>query len=273
MAGTGGAVVERDARAELPCVWVTAGVLSYRPCERDFACEACPLYQALRRDGPGWSQAGGGAASGARPGADDAVARFLTELARGCVLHLDRAYGADGLWVEGVGGGEGEGEGEEGGGSRELRMGPDEFSLRVLQPVEGLVLPGVGVRLKRGAPCAWVSRGRLAITLRSPIAAEVVAVHPHPDAEPARRAGRRGERWWLRVRPRETPRSAGLLVHEALLDWHLGRVRAVREQLEAALAHSGVAAADGGAPERDLEAVLGPERYEAVVGTLFEMGG
>ena len=39
--------------AELPCVWVSAGVLSYRPCDREYECEGCPLYLALRGGGAG----------------------------------------------------------------------------------------------------------------------------------------------------------------------------------------------------------------------------
>ena len=30
------------------CVWVTAGVLNYKLCDRDFDCEHCPLDAALR---------------------------------------------------------------------------------------------------------------------------------------------------------------------------------------------------------------------------------
>jgi glycine cleavage system H lipoate-binding protein len=33
---------------DLPCVWMTAGVISFRLCDRDFDCSRCPLDHALR---------------------------------------------------------------------------------------------------------------------------------------------------------------------------------------------------------------------------------
>lgn len=51
-------VVDRDA-VESParCVWMLAGVVSYRLCNRAFDCDHCPLDRALREGaraaGPG----------------------------------------------------------------------------------------------------------------------------------------------------------------------------------------------------------------------------
>ena len=37
---------------ELKCVWMTAGVLTYKLCNRGFDCERCLLHQALSADDP-----------------------------------------------------------------------------------------------------------------------------------------------------------------------------------------------------------------------------
>ncbi|HEX6558184.1 MAG TPA: hypothetical protein VF021_01955, partial [Longimicrobiales bacterium] len=39
-----------------PCVWMCAGLISYRLCSRDFDCEHCPLDAALRGELPGRSR-------------------------------------------------------------------------------------------------------------------------------------------------------------------------------------------------------------------------
>lgn len=248
---------------DLPCVWVTAGILSYRPCDREYECEDCPLYLALRGD-----PAAAAAAAGRAPslpvtnGADDPVGRFLAELGAGCTLHLDRAYTADGLWMDPDPSGD-------------VRVGLDDYTLRLLQPVDDVVLPRVGVWLQHGAPCASLNRGRLAIALRSPLAGEVVAANPHPPLAPPRQTEPDRDRWWFRLRPHEPlAKAAGLRRNEALLRWFLARVRSVREQLDAAMAPAGSSVAgplrnDGGVPAADLEAVLGRERFEVLVGTLF----
>jgi hypothetical protein len=35
---------------ELQCIWMTAGVLTYKLCNRRFDCEHCLLHQALSAD-------------------------------------------------------------------------------------------------------------------------------------------------------------------------------------------------------------------------------
>ncbi len=248
---------------ELPCVWVTAGVLSYRPCDREYECETCPLYLALRGNPEAAAAAAGREPPvTARSAEEDAVAAYLAALGAGCTLHLDRAYSTDGLWIDPDADGD-------------VRVGFDDYTLRLLQPLDGIVLPRLGVWLQHGAPCAWLNRGRLAIALRSPVAGEVVAVHPLLALQPRRDDEREGERWWFRLRPHEPLASAaGLHRNEALLRWYLGRVRTVRQHLDevvtpAAHAALGALRNDGGAPARDLEAVLGRERFEALVAALF----
>ncbi len=249
---------------ELPCVWVTAGILSYRPCDREYECEECPLYLALRGDPAAAAAARGEAPPAAPSDGEDAVGRYLTELGAGCTLHLDRAYGADGLWMDAEAGGE-------------VRVGFDDYTLRLLQPLDGVVLPRLGTWLQHGAPCARLNRGRLAIEVRCPVAGEVVAVHPLLALAPPRADEAGGERWWFRLRPHESlAAAAGLHRNEALLRWFLGRVRAVHQHLDAVMAPAaqpvaGALRNDGGLPARDLEAVLGRERFEALVASLFPM--
>ncbi len=249
---------------EQPCVWVSAGVLNYRACPRHYECEDCPLYLALRGD-PEAAAASGRAVPVETPSTEDeAVGRYLAELGAGCTLHLDRAYSAEGLWMDVEPSGE-------------VRVGLDDYTLRLLQPLDEIVLPRVGVWLQHGAPCAWLDRGRLAIQLHSPISGEVVAVHPRPTLVPPREGEGDAERWWLRLRPHEPlAGAAGLCRNEALLRWFLGRVRLVHEQLgevmtPAAHGVAGPVQNDGGLPARDLQAVLGRERFEALVGSLFPM--
>jgi glycine cleavage system H lipoate-binding protein len=251
---------------ELPCVWVTAGVLNYRLCDREYECEGCPLYEALRGGASAEGTVAGAleAASVASSGVEDPVGRYLAELGTGCTLHLDRAYSAEGLWVECESSGM-------------LRIGLDDYTQRLLQPIDDVVLPRVGVWLRHGASCAVVNRGRLAIGLRCPIAGEVVAVPPRPVRGPARSGERAEEPWWFRLDPHEpVARAAGLFRNEALLGWYLGRVRAVRSHLTAVMlppeGHlGGPALADGGITTEDLEMVLGREHFESLVGTLFPL--
>ncbi|MFI5280033.1 MAG: hypothetical protein ACHQU1_06040 [Gemmatimonadales bacterium] len=250
--------------AELPCVWVSAGVLSYRPCDREYECEGCPLFQALRGGGAGAVRGDGTeSAPASSHGAQDPVGRYLEALGAGCTLHLDRAYSAEGLWLQSATSGE-------------VEVGLDDYTLRLLQPVDSVVLPRAGVWLSHRAPCAWVNRGRLAIALSCPVAGEVLEVHSRPVLTPPLNGAAAEPRWWFRLRTHEPVAEApGLYRNEALLTWFLGRVRAVRGQLGAAMkpqpGMAGPCLNDGGIPTQDLEMVLGQGRFEALVGMLFPL--
>lgn len=246
-------LVPSRSPSELPCVWVSAGVLSYRLCDREYECEDCPLYQALK----------GGARTDDQPSAptelakgEDLVGRYLADLGAGCTLHLDRPYTAEGLWLQAEVGGA-------------LQVGVDDYTLRLLQPLDNVVLPRPGVWLQRGVPCAWLNRGRRAIALSCPVACEISEVRPWPEC------ARDG--WWFRAIPHEPLGMVpGLHRNEALLSWFLGRVRAVHTHLSAVMhvgqgPESRPGLSDGGIPVRDLEKVLGRERFEALVGVLFPM--
>lgn len=253
-------------RAELPCVWVSAGVLSYRLCDRQYDCEGCQLYHALKREAQGGSEAvtlAAGTGAEAAPesaGADDPVARLLAALGTGCTLHLDRAYSAEGLWLAAEPG-------------ELVRVGMDDYTLRLLQPADDVVLPRPGVWLRRGAPCAWIHRGRMQIPLHAPLSGEVLEVHSCPTVT-APAGEPETARWWFVLKPHESLAMAtGLYRNEALLNWFLGRVRAVHERLNGAMtlkgAGVGPVANDGGKPSGNLELVLGRGSFESLVGTLF----
>lgn len=256
-------VLDRTA-AELPCVWVSAGVLSYRPCDREYECEGCPLYQALRGgDARAVAASDTMALATGLAGVEDPAGRYLAELGAGCTLHLDRAYNAEGLWLASEPSGE-------------IDIGLDDYTLRLLQPVDDVVLPRPGVWLTHMAPCAWVNRGRLAIALHCPLAGEVVEVHQRPDLKAPRNADGAEARWWFRINPHESvAAAAGLYRGEALLSWFLGRVQAVREQVSAVVTPqagiTGPTLNDGGIPAQNLDMVIGRERFEALVGRLFPL--
>ncbi len=236
--------------SELPCVWMSAGVLTYRLCDREYDCESCPLHLALSGGGEKPVTAAAPSPGGAGATQDDEAARYLQALGAGCTLYLDRAYSPDGLWAL-----------TEPSGT--VAIGLDDYTRRLLDPLDGVTVPRLGVWLGHGAPCAWLNRGRLQIALRSPIAGEVTELQTG------------GEPWLFRLTPHESLWSAaGLYRNEALLAWYLSRVHAVHEQLErvSTMQHSlGPVLNDGGMPTSNLEIVLGRERFEALVGTLFPL--
>jgi glycine cleavage system H protein len=189
---------------------------------------------------------------------------YVRHLIEGCALHLDRAYSQGHFWLRFTGDGEWD-------------IGLAAHVLRFLYRVDDIVLPRAGVRLKRGDPCGWITRGRVSVPLTAPISGDVVAVHDEAIAAVRESGGREDGRWLYRTRPLEDPeRTPGLRYGEDAVAFYLETVHVVKRYLRESLAPAEVAAVgctlgDGGTTQADLGAVLGQEKYERLVDELFHM--
>lgn len=245
-----------EVRVDSPCIWVTAGVLNYRLCDREYDCENCELFHALRGDSgavvartvPPVSLC---TATGLEP-ADRHIGAHLATLLNGCRLDLDRPYRPPHFWLR---------EREDG----EVDIGLDPALVRILKPIRRVVTPGEGLVLDRGQSCGWIARQHMAVPLRMPVAGEVTATNPDP-LEPGA--------WLFRIRPAESLDDVPEVVRgEAVLAWYMDRIRVLKEYLAAAVCPEdrlglGTLMADGGAPQPCLEEVLGREAFQALVAAI-----
>ena len=264
--------IELGARDEaLPCIWAEAGVLSYRLCDRHYECEGCPLFQALSGErAPAARAAGAGEGLPVAEAPEDPwaapVAGYMARLLAGCTLRLDRTYGGGHWWLD---------DSDPSG----LMLGLEEHALRVLAPIEDIVVPRPQAVVRRSEPCVWILRGRMAVPLPPPVGGKIAEVN-RGYADDVRVWGRLpgGDEWLLRLTPDEAAAEVPELYRgEAALTWHLKNLQLLRHALRDAVGEGGQASevgptlADGGAPNLDLERVLGHARFEALVARMFPM--
>lgn len=256
---------------ELPCIWALAGVLDHRLCHRSYECEGCDLHRALRGNPPHpqssrvpeWVPEAPLDPEG--PPAEDAVDRaisaYLAHLTEDCELYLDRPHTSGHLWMQEVSSGE-------------VLLGLDCQDLKILFPIQDILLSRPGVRLERGQAMGWVIRGTLAFPLLSPLPGEVLEVNEELLAElREHKFPKTGARWMIRLEPDggldELP---GLLRVEAVLGWHKERLGVIRQFLRKAMdpgVGAGVTLNDGGEPNPNLEAVLGTKAFRELLDRLF----
>jgi glycine cleavage system H lipoate-binding protein len=251
-------------KQELPCVWELAGVLVQHPCDRDYECESCELYHALC-GGDGLPGLRGADVERHRPrrSPDEGereveAAQVIARVLGGCRLFLDRWYSAANVWLLPESDGE-------------YWVGLAGCMWKILEPVDEIVPPTVGIEVGRDEPCGWLVRDTLTVPLRLPVPGTVVEVN---DAlvEEVRRSGSvvDPDAWILRIAAEVEPEAgADLLRGERALAWQLRKIRIlkgfVRDALRAEEGHSGPVLADGGVPETDLHRVLGAERFALLV--------
>ena len=228
-----------------PCVWMCAGLISYKLCERGFDCERCPLDAALR----------GTMANVASPSPHLDRRRDVQHFPE------DRLYSEGHLWVQATARDD----------VRLWRVGLDAFASAVmgcLTHVHGIP-PGSGVQ--RGDPVSQVDLGIGTLALGAPVGGRVVrsneALRAHPEraiTEPY------GDGWLVEIQGLDASGILGLRSASqarAHTDADLTRFRrslALRLLTEPA---GEVPGADPASPPlSDLRQVLGGSRYLELVG-------
>jgi glycine cleavage system H protein len=232
-----------------PCVWMAAGLLSYKLCDRDFDCTRCALDAALR------------GAHGTRDPAPGTI-----EARRGHGFPDDRRYAPGHTWMAGVN----HKPGPEDPGLREsdvlVRLGLDGFAAQLLpQPVR--VLPTGAHELARGDVLCDLELPEGMLAIYSSIAARVVRDNPALRKRPSLVVeSPYDEGWLLELEPVWDTAS-----RESLIDADRARqrgdahVRHFRRRVALHLLSANPATepcmADGGEPLTSLSEILGGLQY------------
>ncbi|HEX6203117.1 MAG TPA: glycine cleavage system protein H, partial [Thermoanaerobaculia bacterium] len=146
----------------LPCIWMTAGLVSYRLCDREHDCDRCPFDAALRGVEPE-------PAAAAPPGRD----RGPAAAGRGAFPE-DRRYGDGHTWVQPAGDAA----------AGRFRLGLDGFAASLLAPPRALRCRAPGRRLAAGEAFCELDMAGGELTLGAPLAGEVAVANAACSADP-----------------------------------------------------------------------------------------
>jgi glycine cleavage system H protein len=230
----------------LPCIWMTAGLIAYKLCDREYDCDHCPLDQALR---PPSQRSPSAPSSGQRPSCPEES------------FPADREYHQAHLWVRRIR-------------ADRVRCGLDSFVAGLLGPIGSIVLPARDGRLHQGEICCWAGIESELVPLRAPVSGWVVRGNERLREEPNLATSRPYDRGWL-FELAIGPAAAAV----ELLDAGLARAHAERQRrslarkgarlLQRARSDVGPTLQDGGAPLTDLRNVLGLARWIGLVAPLL----
>lgn len=227
----------------LPCVWMTAGLVAYKLCDRAYDCEHCPLDTALR-----------GATT---PPSRGERGRHQPMW----VFRPDRQYHTKHGWVLRLD-------------DRRVRYGLDVFAARLLSHISQVVLPTPKTRVCRGEAACWVKDAEELIPLAAPISGIVGKVNHQVQTLPHSICGSPYDDGWLLEilhdqDPTEDESLLGAVRMQVQSNRQLGLLRA---QAARYLPHDrtvGPTLLDGGELVKDLWRVLGSQRYHDLVRPLI----
>lgn len=147
-------------RNPVNCIWMDAGVVGYKLCDRDLLCDQCPFDQSMRRpsqSAPQHETSPAHSGSGDDGPATDAdrVAALIGAIAPG-EFPEDRLYHSGHLWVrplmESI-----------------VAIGIDHLGASMLGSLASVVLPSRQSRIIHRMPWCWLIHHEGAISLYSPV--------------------------------------------------------------------------------------------------------
>jgi glycine cleavage system H protein len=225
------------------CVWMRAGVIAYRLCDRSFDCDHCLLDAALH-----------GRDAQATP-ADWARSGYR-------LFPRDRQFSAAHAWVQSLS-------------PESVRIGVDALAAWLLGTIVKVTVPEQGTWVGRGQPLATLGAQGGEVVIASPVDGSVLARNDLVlDCPELVTAVPYGAGWLVEVgRPGPDQQLPGLLCGpdaERLTRGQLLRFHRRMEGLIAARApRVGATAADGGEPLTDPQAILGSATYLSLVQELL----
>lgn len=220
------------------CVWMHAGVLAYRLCNRNFDCEHCPLDAALRGD-PRAAIRG------------DAPTRAI----RAAPFPDDRRYSRGHTWLKPL----------DAQGAR-LRFGLDAFAACVIGAPRCVAGPTPPHPLDRDDPACCLGLAEGDLPLGAPLPATLGRRNPVLESDPgALVTDPYGDGWIVELTPRSPDDLRRLLRaddarRQALLDLRRFRRRVAFELLSEA-PDSGPRRHDGQEATTDLRELIGAECF------------
>ena len=183
---------------ERKCVWMINGLVSYKLCDRNYDCESCPFYQAIKdgeRDFP--ESQGDWMAEGSLN--DDPSVRI-----NGTVF-----YHPDHCWVKVENSGK-------------AKIGIDYLLGQLMSHVKIVILPQVGNVVRAGECCAHIIQEDYILPVVSPLSGSIQTVNPRLQKEPGLlNADSQEEGWLLTIRPDNLENDLkGLLFGRKALSWY-----------------------------------------------------
>ena len=263
-------------KKELKCVWMTAGLLSYKLCKYDLQCEKCPLDWELRnlsgapssdsaasqewknrnseevRPTPPWKKE--------RPGED-----LLTEDLSLSNINGSLFYHPGHTWVKVEK-------------ADEVRIGLDYFLGKIIGNVKVIVLPLSGRRLLQGENLCSIIQEEGILHIVFPVSGLILSVNQKLKDQPELiTKDPLGEGFLLTLKPKNLQRDQKYLFSgEKALSWYqkeLERFKtAVISEWSPDQKEVGMTMQDGEIRLGDIKKVIAPERYIQLVSTFLRDG-
>jgi len=235
---------------EMRCVWMSAGILSYQLCDREFDCDHCPLDAAIRNHFPG--------TAAARDGNGSCKAGFTDQEG----LRDDRLYSRNHCWTKRIS-------------THLVQVGIEPGLSAALLAPKAIVFPSVGQRIHRGQTSLWIVMEGGTLPVESPLDGIVRSTNHQLANQPHLLSRQPFDKGWLFELETEAPSVEEVdLMSREQADSQYGVdqdkfLASLQNAASGGYQSVGITLADGGQRLQNIADVLGPTKYFALLKRTF----
>ena len=232
----------------MECLWMLAGIVDYKLCDRQYDCEQCPFDGAIRDGGHAHK-------SLAQTTEGDALGRINVQ---GYGLMPMLFYHPNHVWARI------EDEGR-------VRIGLDDFGQRLMGRAYAVELPAAGTTVSRGVACWRVANHAGATAIAAPVSGIVVQVNPKLSQHPSLiNRDPYGEGWSIVIQPAHLEQCLKQLYYGGKVQrWYERDIeklyRAMSNILVSPQPSIGATMQDGGSRIQDFTSLLTADQMRQVI--------
>jgi glycine cleavage system H protein len=259
---------------ELKCIWMEAGIVAYKLCDRKYECESCPLDLVFRQQRVEQPVAraiapvhqpvqAGESATTADEYFEQRLAAFLQPFTAP-QLPDDRMYYRNHMWIKSDI-------------SDVVRVGIDHLAVQMLGSVKGIVLPQTPSHTKQDAPCAWLTHHDGAVALRAPVDGSIIYANQDMKDCPFLIINYPYTEGWILLLSPDVPADAkrNLLHSDDAAEVYRQQGQHLREQFihayERMRPRIGQTFHDGGTHIGTLPGMIGEKAYFGIIHNIFQV--
>ncbi len=236
----------------LHCLWMDAGVVDYKLCDRDFDCDRCPFDEAFHSHPP---------QTLVTPARRDSSTSLSVQ---GCEIASSLFYHPGHTWArveeDGI-----------------VRIGLDDFAQRMLGPAYAISLPARHRELTRDEASWSVTHQSGIATLASPVSGKVLEINSNLLLRPALiNRDPYGDGWTMTIEPKDLKTCLKRLMYgEKVSQWLAGEIEKLRSLINRISSDEHIAIiptmTDGGLLNKEFLHGLDVEQTRRVISSYFPL--
>jgi glycine cleavage system H lipoate-binding protein len=256
------------------CVWMDAGLVNYKLCDKNFDCESCPFDVIVKTQHHAFAER---AMMQSEPETAhtsqhdlDASEKIFNEVIHHLIAPLkkislpsDRLYFTNHSWVKKMSDGQ-------------CRIGIDGFLAHLLNPLMGVVVINTPAQIEKESPFAWIIRDDETFSLHSSVAGSAVQTNTLLATKPLVLTNDPYEQGWiLMLAPQRAEEAAAARCYSpedfySHLDNDIQRIESLlNSTLMKQRKEIGSTLFDGGVRIETIEQFIGEKRYTQLLSRLL----